>query len=160
MSVRVGNGLGSRGSVLTAFAAQAANGGPLVVTDPDVTRYFMTIEEAVQLTIFAGAIGSGGEVLVLDMGEPVKIIDVANRFARRASPPLRIEFAGLRRGEKLHEVLLGEGEEDVRPAHPLISHVKVPALAWATCREESTRGAVDGSLLSRLVGRDAKRATV
>jgi len=160
LSVRFGNVLGSRGSVLTAFAAQASKGGPIVVTDPDVSRYFMTIEEAVQLTIFAGAIGSGGDVLVLDMGAPVRIIDVANRFARRVNPPLKIEFAGLRAGEKLHEVLLGEGEEDVRPVHPLISHVAVPVISWSTCTEELTGGSVDRDVLVRLVNRDARPATV
>ena len=83
VSVRFGNVLGSNGSVLKAFEAQAARGGPITVTDPDITRYFMTIEEASRLVIYAGAIGDPGEVLILDMGDPVKILDVAERFARR-----------------------------------------------------------------------------
>jgi FlaA1/EpsC-like NDP-sugar epimerase len=127
--VRFGNVLGTRGSVLTAFQAQLAAGGPLTVTDPDVTRYFMTIEEAVQLVIQAGAIGRGGEALVLDMGEPVRIDDMARMLADRSPRPIEIVYTGLRSGEKLHENLLGSDEVDDRPAHPLISHVPVPPLA-------------------------------
>lgn len=133
VSVRFGNVLGSRGSVLTAFAAQAAAGGPLTVTDREVTRYFMTIEEAVQLSIFAGAIGRGGDVMVLDMGEPVRIMDVARRFAQRRTPPLPIEVTGLRRGEKLHEVLFGAGEDAHERLHELIHAVDVPPLQWSAC---------------------------
>ena len=123
LSVRFGNVLGSRGSVLTAFAAQIAAGGPVTVTDPDVTRYFMTIEEAVQLVIQAGAIGSGGDVLVLDMGEPVRIDDVARQLIEQADRPIEITYTGLRKGEKLHEVLLGSAEHPVAGPHPLITHV-------------------------------------
>ena len=82
--------------MLTAFRAQAESGGPITVTDPEVTRYFMTVQEAVRLTIYAGAIGDSGQVLVLDMGEPVKILDVAKRFADQQDPPLEIVFTGLR----------------------------------------------------------------
>jgi FlaA1/EpsC-like NDP-sugar epimerase len=128
ISVRFGNVLGSRGSVLTSFKVQAANGGPLTVTHPQVTRYFMTVEEAVQLVVQAGAIGRNQEVLVLDMGEPVRIADVAQQFASRASGHVDIVFTGLRPGEKLHECLFGEGEVDRRPVHPLIAHVPVPPL--------------------------------
>jgi FlaA1/EpsC-like NDP-sugar epimerase len=128
LSVRFGNVLGSRGSVLTAFRAQIDRGGPITVTDPAVTRYFMTVEEAVQLVIQAGAVGGHGDALVLDMGEPVRIDDVARRLAAEADRPIDIVYTGLRPGEKLHEVLLGAGEVDRRPAHPLISHVAVPAL--------------------------------
>jgi len=128
VSVRFGNVLGSRGSVLGAFRAQAAAGRDLTVTDPDVTRYFMTVSESVELVIQAGAIGAQGEVLVLDMGEPVRILDVAERIARQADPPVGIEFTGLRPGEKLHEVLLGPGEESIRRIHPLISHLEVKSL--------------------------------
>ncbi len=111
--MRFGNVLGSRGSVLTAFTAQIAAGGPVTVTHPDVTRYFMTVEEAVQLVIQAGAIGRHGEVLVLDMGEPVRIVDVAKRLiARSRSRRSSIVYTGLRPGEKLHEALLGAGEQD------------------------------------------------
>ncbi|MFI5494847.1 polysaccharide biosynthesis protein [Actinoplanes sp. NPDC051859] len=128
LSVRFGNVLGSRGSVLTAFAAQIAAGGPVTVTDPDVTRYFMTVQEAVQLVIQAAAIGRDGEALVLEMGRPVRIAQVARQMAEQADRPVEIVYTGLRPGEKLHEDLFGEGEEDVRPLHPLISHVAVPAL--------------------------------
>ncbi|WP_114424549.1 polysaccharide biosynthesis protein [Nocardioides houyundeii] len=127
LSVRFGNVLGSRGSVLTAFAKQIAGGGPVTVTDPEVTRYFMTIEEACQLVVQAGAIGSPGEALVLDMGEPLKILDVANQLIEQAGRPVEIEFTGLRPGEKMHEELFGDDEtEGHRPDHPLVSHVPVP----------------------------------
>jgi FlaA1/EpsC-like NDP-sugar epimerase len=128
LSVRFGNVLGSRGSVLTTFEAQLASGGPITVTDPDVARFFMTTEEAVQLLIQAGAIGRDGEVLVLDMGELVRIDDVARRLAAGADRPVDVVYTGLRPGEKLHEVLLGRDEIDKRPVHPLISHVDVPTL--------------------------------
>jgi FlaA1/EpsC-like NDP-sugar epimerase len=99
VSVRFGNVLGSRGSVLPAFREQAKRGGPITVTHPDITRYFMLVEEATLLVINAGAIGRDGEVLVLDMGEPVKIADVARRFAEQhrvhPSGPLEIVFTGL-----------------------------------------------------------------
>jgi FlaA1/EpsC-like NDP-sugar epimerase len=128
LSVRFGNVLGSRGSVLTTFAAQIARGGPVTVTDPEVTRYFMTIPEAVQLVIQAGAFGRGGEALVLDMGDPVRIADVAQQLIAMAHRPIEIVYTGLRPGEKLHEELFGIEEEDSRPVHPLISHVPVPAI--------------------------------
>jgi FlaA1/EpsC-like NDP-sugar epimerase len=134
VSVRFGNVLGSTGSMLKTFEYQAANGGPITVTDPDVTRYFMTVEEAVALTIQAGAIGRPGEVLVLDMGRPVRIVDVARRLAEQAEGPIEIVFTGLRPGEKLHEVLFGAGERDWRPSHPLVSHVPVPALRFEDAR--------------------------
>ena len=129
VSVRFGNVLGSRGSVLSIFAEQVARGGPITVTHPDVSRYFMTVQEAVRLTIYAGAIGSSGEVLVLDMGEPVRILDVATRFARQRVPSIPIEFTNLRKGEKLHEELFADGEDDTRMVHPLVSHVQATPLA-------------------------------
>jgi FlaA1/EpsC-like NDP-sugar epimerase len=129
LSVRFGNVLGSRGSVLTTFKAQIEAGGPVTVTDPEVTRYFMTIEEAVQLVIQAGAIGNTGEVLVLDMGKPVRIAEVAHRLIDSAPQPVDVIYTGLRPGEKLHEELLGAGEVDERPRHHLISQVPVPALS-------------------------------
>jgi FlaA1/EpsC-like NDP-sugar epimerase len=125
MSVRFGNVLGSRGSVLMSFRDQIAKGGPLTVTHRGVTRYFMTISEAVQLVIQAGAIGSSGEALVLDMGTPVSIYDVAKQLVANSGKPVDIEIVGLRAGEKVHEELFGDGEEDTRPRHPLISHVPV-----------------------------------
>jgi FlaA1/EpsC-like NDP-sugar epimerase len=128
ISVRFGNVLGSRGSVLTAFHQQLEAGGSLTVTHPDVTRFFMTVEEAVQLVVQAGAIGRGGEVMVLDMGEPVRIADVARQLAQTTSPPCPIEFVGLRPGEKLHEQLFGDGEDCTPSEHPLIRCVEVPPL--------------------------------
>ena len=128
LSVRFGNVLGSRGSVLTSFQAQIEAGGPLTVTHPDVVRYFMTVEEAVELVIQAGAIGRDGEALVFDMGDPVRINDVAQFLIMRSERPIAIVYTGLRPGEKLHEALLGQGEIDERPFHPLISHVAVPRL--------------------------------
>ena len=128
VSVRFGNVLGSRGSVLEIFQSQIEAGGPLTVTDEHVTRYFMTVSEAVRLTMNAAAIGTGGEVLVLDMGSPVRIIDVARRLAAASSRPIAIEVTGLRHGEKLHESLIGSEELAQRPLHPKISHVPVPVL--------------------------------
>ncbi len=128
LSVRFGNVLGSRGSFLTAFQKQLELGGPLTVTHPDVTRFFMTVEEAVQLVLQAGAIGKGGRVLVLDMGEPVNIAEVAEQLAQTVKPPCPIEFVGLRRGEKLHEELFGVAEAPTLTAHPLIRSVGVPSL--------------------------------
>jgi len=135
LSVRFGNVLGSRGSVLTTFEAQVAAGGPITLTDPEVTRFFMTISEAVRLSIYSGAIGGDGQVLVLDMGDPVRIADVAERFASRTSPSLPIVHTGLRPGEKLHEVLFGVEETDQRPIHPLISHVDVAPIPFWQCEE-------------------------
>jgi FlaA1/EpsC-like NDP-sugar epimerase len=128
LSVRFGNVLGSRGSVLTTFAAQITAGGPLTVTHPDITRYFMTIDEAVQLVIQAAAIGRPGEALVLDMGKSVRIADMARQMAAQASSPIEIIYTGIRPGEKMHEELLGTDERDSRPLHPLISHVEVAPL--------------------------------
>ena len=129
ISVRFGNVLGSRGSVLLSFRDQIEKGGPVTVTHKGVTRYFMTISEAVQLVIQAGAIGNSGEVLVLDMGEPVSIYDVATRLVRNSQKQVSIEIVGLRAGEKVHEELFGDGEVDTRPQHPLISHVPVRPLS-------------------------------
>jgi FlaA1/EpsC-like NDP-sugar epimerase len=128
LSVRFGNVLGSRGSVLSIFRAQIEAGGPITVTDPEVTRYFMTIQEAVQLVIQAGAIGDSGEVLVLDMGSPARVAEVARRLAEGSGRLVEIVYTGLRQGEKLHEALFASGECDVRPKHPLISHVSVPPI--------------------------------
>lgn len=128
LSVRFGNVLGSRGSVLTALSAQVAAGGPVTVTHPDVTRYFMTAAEAVQLVLQATVCGRDGEVLVLDMGAPVRIADIARRLAAASPHPVEIVFTGLRPGEKLTEDLLSDGEIGERPMHPLITHVPVAPL--------------------------------
>lgn len=128
ISVRFGNVLGSRGSVFHTFTAQIGCKGPVTVTDPEVRRYFMTVEEAIQLVIQAGALGASGEALVLDMGEPVLIAEVARRMIAEAGQAIDIVYTGLRQGEKLNEVLFSENELDWRPYHPLISHVVVPPL--------------------------------
>ena len=132
ISVRFGNVLGSRGSVLMSFRDQIAKGGPVTVTHRGVTRYFMTISEAVQLVIQAGAIGSTGEILVLDMGKPVNIHEVAEQLVRNSGKPIKIEVVGLRVGEKVHEELFGAGELDERPRHPLISHVTAKSIDQAS----------------------------
>ncbi|WP_286404542.1 UDP-N-acetylglucosamine 4,6-dehydratase family protein [Pseudarthrobacter defluvii] len=128
LSVRFGNVIGSRGSMLPTFIAQIESGGPVTVTDPGVTRYFMTIPEACQLVIQAGAIGRPGEVLILDMGHPVKILDIAKRMIAKSGRSIDIVFTGLREGEKLHEELIGTSESDERPFHPQITHNLVPPI--------------------------------
>jgi FlaA1/EpsC-like NDP-sugar epimerase len=128
LSVRFGNVLGSRGSVLGSLSAQAKAGGPLTVTHPDVTRYFMTVDEAVQLVLQAAVVGGTGEVLILDMGEPVRIADIARRLSAQSAHPVDIVYTGLRPGEKLTEDLLGIDEVDYRPSHPLVRHAQVKPL--------------------------------
>jgi FlaA1/EpsC-like NDP-sugar epimerase len=128
MSVRFGNVLGSRGSVLGTFAQQVDAGGPVTLTDPRATRYFMTIPEAVELVVQAGAIGSAGEVLVLDMGAPVTVGELAERVMGLAGRRVDIVVTGMRPGEKLVEDRLGAAEVDRRPVHPLITHVDAPPL--------------------------------
>jgi FlaA1/EpsC-like NDP-sugar epimerase len=154
LSVRFGNVLGSRGSVVTAFRAQIEAGLPITVTHPDVTRYLMTVQEAVHLVLQAAAIGRDGEALVLDMGRPVRIDDVARQLAAQTPKPPQIVYTGLRSGEKLHEDLFGAGEVDVRPIHPLISHVPVPALHPAEVRALDPHCDSDKliELLARLCG--------
>lgn len=129
ISVRFGNVLGSRGSMLHAFNAQIDAGGPLTVTHPEIDRFFMTIAEACELVIQSGAIGSPGEVLVLDMGEPIKILDVAKRMIAQSGKDVQIIFTGLRPGEKMHEVLMSDDEVGETRDHPLIMHVAVPPLS-------------------------------
>jgi FlaA1/EpsC-like NDP-sugar epimerase len=129
VSVRFGNVIGSRGSVLGTFARQIADGDHLTVTHPDIDRYFMTAAEACSLVIHAGAVGQPGETLILDMGAPVRIVDLAERMAALAGKTgLPIVCTGLRPGERLHEQLIGDGEKDARPSHPLITQVPVPPL--------------------------------
>lgn len=128
VSVRFGNVLGSRGSVLHTFREQIAQGGPVTVTDPEVSRYFMTIPEACELVIQAAAVGRGGEVLVLDMGLPVRIVDVARRMIAQSGRDVDIVFTGIRPGEKLHEDLFAPVEHHSRSEHPAISVVDVPPL--------------------------------
>lgn len=140
LSVRFGNVLGSRGSVLTTFAEQLASGSPLTVTHPDVKRFFMTIPEAVELVIQAAAIGRSGEALVLDMGEPVRIAELAEMLMTLAGRRSPIVYTGLGRGEKLHEELFGSGEVDSRPVHPAISHIRVSGIDTHTVRAVGTQG--------------------
>jgi FlaA1/EpsC-like NDP-sugar epimerase len=151
LSVRFGNVLGSRGSVLGALSAQVAAGGPVTVTHPLVSRYFMTTDEAVQLVLQAAVIGRDGEVLVLDMGEPVLIADIARRLTAGTAREIEIIFTGLRPGEKLAENALGRGEPDERPYHPLIRHVPVAPLPPSLIRNLRPDAAAD-QIRSALAG--------
>jgi len=123
--VRFGNVLGSNGSVIPLFKKQIADGGPVTVTHPDIIRYFMTIPEAVQLVLVTGAMAAGGEIFILDMGEPVKIVDLAKKMISLAGKKIDIEFIGLRPGEKLYEELL-MNEEGLRTTSNKKIHVGRP----------------------------------
>ncbi len=158
--VRFGNVLGSSGSVVPLFRRQLAIGGPLTVTHPDVTRYFMTIPEAAQLVLQAGAMASGGEVFVLDMGEPVRIIDLAKRMVELSGMTLRdestpdgdieITITGLRPGEKLYEELL-IGDNPTATSHPRIMKAHEQCMQWEDLTQQLSalhayvaKGDIDG----------------
>jgi FlaA1/EpsC-like NDP-sugar epimerase len=129
ITTRFGNVLGSNGSVIPRFKKQIENGGPITITHPDITRFFMTIPEACQLVLEAGAMGNGGEVFVFDMGDSVKIIDLAKKMIRLSgltiNKDIQIVTTGLRPGEKLYEELLNDGENTIATHHKQILIGKV-----------------------------------
>ena len=135
ITTRFGNVLGSNGSVIPRFKAQIKNGGPVTVTHPDIIRFFMTIPEACRLVLEAGTMGNGGEIFVFDMGEPVRIADLARRMivlaGFRPDKDIHIEYTGLRPGEKLYEEVLSDKENTKETPHPKIHVAQVREYKYA-----------------------------
>ena len=138
VTTRFGNVLGSNGSVIPIFKEQIRNGGPITVTHPDIIRYFMLIPEACSLVLEAGTMGKGGEIFIFDMGQPVKIVDLARRMiALSGARDVEIKFTGLRDGEKLYEEVLNDKEGTIPTANPKIMVAKVREYDYATaCANE------------------------
>jgi len=140
VAVRFGNVLGSSGSVIPIFRRQIAKGGPVTLTHPEMTRYFMTIPEAASLVVQAGAIGGRGDVFVLDMGEPVRILDLAMQMIRLSGKDperdIDVQIVGTRPGEKLHEELWGQGEVAEATVHPKIMRVRGPIVDAVWLQDE------------------------
>jgi FlaA1/EpsC-like NDP-sugar epimerase len=139
VSVRFADVVGSRSSVLATFAGQLTAGRPVTVPHPDMTRFLMAVPEAVQLVIQATAIGSPGETLVLDVGAPTRITELAEQLVAMSGYDSPIVYTGLGRGEPLHDELFGAGEQDRRPVHPSIAHIQVAPLAPGTALARCTR---------------------
>ena len=159
VAVRFGNVLGSSGSVIPIFRRQIAKGGPLTLTHPEMTRYFMTIPEAVQLVVQAGAIGGRGRVFVLDMGEPVSILELARKMirlsGRKPDRDIAIEVVGARPGEKLHEELWTDDDHVTPTEHPAIMQLDRPPIdsAWLELELQELERLVEGGETLELVGR-------
>ncbi|MCE4558055.1 polysaccharide biosynthesis protein [Roseateles cellulosilyticus] len=152
MAVRFGNVLGSSGSVIPKFKAQIARGGPVTVTHPDVIRYFMTIPEAARLVVQAAAIGETGQVMVLDMGDPVRIVDLARTMIRMAGhdeQEIRIQFTGLRLGEKLYEELIADADRTLPTRMPRVRIARLQEVASDDALLDWVRGVVDDRHLTR-----------